>query len=439
MIKKVRLINWKSHKDSVFEFEKGTNVLIGVIGAGKSAIMDGLCYALFGTFPALNSKRLSLDEVIMNKPSEMDYAKIELGFEYNGKTFLVERSIFKGKKANEAKLFCGDEFLAGPKTGDVNKKIEEILEINYELFSRAVYSEQNQIDFFLRLSPRERKQKFDELLDLEKYEKVRSNAVSLNNRLKKTTEDKQKWLKEIQEKVDEKRIIEQEKKLKIKETLNKELTEKIEKEKKELDELKKQLKETEGKEKEFNSLKELKSRAEGKIDSLKKEVDGKKLTDEKSLKEKIEKENAKENEIKKGIELEIEEIAVLESKESEAKKFLHELKKAKSRCPICESSLEEEKKKELNQRKENELNELKEKMEDNKKRRIEWEKKLKEKHEEIKLLEKEIELSKKAMQLRELENELEKTMKKLKELNHNEKESLELTGKTCPECGFIGP
>jgi len=51
--------------------------------------------------------------------------------------------------------------------------VEKAIEINYNLFSRAVYSEQNEIDSFLRLSPKDRKTKFDELLDLQKYEAVR--------------------------------------------------------------------------------------------------------------------------------------------------------------------------------------------------------------------------------------------------------------------------
>ena len=40
------------------------------------------------------------------------------------------------------------------------------INLNYDLFSRAVYSEQNQIDYFLKLTASQRKEKFDELLEI---------------------------------------------------------------------------------------------------------------------------------------------------------------------------------------------------------------------------------------------------------------------------------
>ena len=64
MITKLRLENWKTHKDSELEFDKGTNVLIGKMGSGKTSVIEAICYALFGTFPALNRKEVSIEEVI---------------------------------------------------------------------------------------------------------------------------------------------------------------------------------------------------------------------------------------------------------------------------------------------------------------------------------------------------------------------------------------
>ncbi|MDO8627862.1 MAG: SMC family ATPase, partial [Candidatus Diapherotrites archaeon] len=208
MIKSVSLQNWKTHRETKMDFGKGTNVLIGIVGAGKSSVMDAICYGLFGTFPGLNAKRLSTDEVIMNSPNEMDYSKVEVEFFYKENEYKVERMLYRGKKVNEAKLYKNNEFFIGPKPSDVNEKIEELLELNFDLFSRAVYSEQNQIDYFLKLTPAQRKQKFDELLDLEKYETARSNAVLIANRLKKNLEEKTNWVKELSGKMNEAEISE---------------------------------------------------------------------------------------------------------------------------------------------------------------------------------------------------------------------------------------
>lgn len=196
MIDSVHLQNWRSHQDSVLEFKPGTNVLVGVMGSGKTSVIDAICFGLFGTFPALSNRRVTLDEIIMQKPQSASQATVRLAFSYNNKPFIVERTIFRDNKSSQAKLYCNNHLIAGPKPGEVTERIQRELHVDFNLFSRAVYSEQNQIDFFLRLSPRERKQKFDELLEIHKYETARQNAVLVANRIKRIAQDKQKWVTE---------------------------------------------------------------------------------------------------------------------------------------------------------------------------------------------------------------------------------------------------
>ena len=65
MISSIELVNWRSHKHNVLGFQKGVNILIGIMGAGKSSVMDALSFGLFGTFPALVHRRTSLDGLIL--------------------------------------------------------------------------------------------------------------------------------------------------------------------------------------------------------------------------------------------------------------------------------------------------------------------------------------------------------------------------------------
>ncbi|MBT7241389.1 MAG: AAA family ATPase, partial [Candidatus Diapherotrites archaeon] len=39
MIEKLELTNWRTHKESSLEFGKGTNVIVGVMGSGKSSLV----------------------------------------------------------------------------------------------------------------------------------------------------------------------------------------------------------------------------------------------------------------------------------------------------------------------------------------------------------------------------------------------------------------
>ena len=69
MLNSLTLRNWRTHKETTLEFGKGTNVIIGVMGSGKSSVVNAISYSLFGTFPAMKNKSVSLKEVIMNKPN----------------------------------------------------------------------------------------------------------------------------------------------------------------------------------------------------------------------------------------------------------------------------------------------------------------------------------------------------------------------------------
>ncbi len=357
MIEKVRLQNWKTHADSSFQFDKGTNVLIGQMGSGKSSVMDAVCFALFGTFPSLQSRKVSLEETLTNKPNKADQAFIELEFSYKGKKYRVERTV-KRKGNSEAKIYCEGKFLAGPKPRDVNQEVEKAIEINYNLFSRAVYSEQNEIDYFLRLSPKDRKTKFDELLELQKYETVRGNAVTALNRLKAKAKDKRKWVEEQksqarpeEEKGLKERILEKEKE-------NKELLETIEKKTAGLEKLEKSVKGMEKTETEFRRLqnatgekKAIKKQLEKDIDEMKKEAQ-KSPKEIEAVFEALEKEEKEKEKQAKETEQKLEkareqkssaekQAALNQNKAEELSKHLQELQGLGAECPVCKQKLEE--------------------------------------------------------------------------------------------------
>ncbi len=365
MISKIVLENWKTHKHSVLEFGKGTNVLVGVMGSGKTAITDAISFSLFGTFPGLLAKRVALDEVIMAKPETAEQAKLVLEFDYKQKNYSVERIVYRGKKVNEAKVYCEGRLVAGPKVNNANEKIEEILEVNYDLFSRAVYSEQNQIDFFLRLSPGERKQKFDELLEINKYETARANAVNVSNQLKRIAADKQAFLKEQRQRLSETSIKELEKRAEEKRQKQKELEKKAIETQKEETTLAEKIKALSEKEAQHKFLKELVSKGTGKTEAFeaelrqkKKELDcwkGKSIETELQELEKKEKELDSQNaESEKELKKARSEQAALsqaegavENRLKQIQKYLSELEKTKANCPVCRKPLEEHSKKQI--------------------------------------------------------------------------------------------
>ncbi|MEM4222150.1 MAG: SMC family ATPase, partial [archaeon] len=196
MIKRILLENIRSHERSELYFDKGTNVLIGPMGSGKSTVLNAICFALFGTFPELQQKKIKVDDLLMDKPKKKDRGFIELEFTNGNEVYVVRREIKRGKGSN-AEL-RKDSFLIEVSPQRVTEKITEILGINYDLFSRAVYAEQNRIDYFLEIPKSQRKMKIDELLKIEKYENARKSIITLCSRLESRIQDIQNFLKYIQ-------------------------------------------------------------------------------------------------------------------------------------------------------------------------------------------------------------------------------------------------
>jgi len=183
MITKVKLKNFRSHLDSELDFSSGTNALVGILGSGKTSVMNALCFGLFGTFPDLQAKKVKLDDVIMNKPSVKDQAEVVVDFTVDDKNYSVMRVIEREKGTTYSEIREGDKLLDAPNSQRVTELVGKILKVNYELFSKAIYSEQNQLDYFLTLPKGERMRRIDNLLTIDKFEKARSSAVTLRNKL----------------------------------------------------------------------------------------------------------------------------------------------------------------------------------------------------------------------------------------------------------------
>lgn len=179
-ISRVRLQNWKSHLDSEFEFSPGVNALIGIMGSGKSSVMDAISFALFGTLPAHKSRAIGLDDLVMKKPQRKKEASVEIEFRVGNNTYNVKRAIEPGKGTTRAEIRRNGELVEVSPHG-VNRVVEDVLQMDYDLFSKAVYSEQNGLDFFLRVPKGKRMEYIDRMLKVDRFEDARSNTVSLRN------------------------------------------------------------------------------------------------------------------------------------------------------------------------------------------------------------------------------------------------------------------
>jgi len=360
MITRVRLKNWKSHLDSDLRFSNGVNVLIGVMGSGKSSVVESISFALFGTFPGLKSRRLELDHLIMKKPEKKQHCQVELEFMIDGKSYYVKRVIDRGKGTGHAEIRRDGELLNVNARG-VTDEVVRALQMDYDLFSKAVYSEQNGLDYFLRIPRGKRKDEIDRMLKVDRFEKARGESVAIKNKVRTRKEERTKLLSDLEREGIPERLRRTMAELgKLQKQLD-DLDGQLSRVRKDVGALSGKVSEAERLERELNvskvQLEGTKSGLEGVIDNIeriKKRFKGKTLegldAEVKERAENIIRKSEKISETEQSIEKKRSELASVNSMIKLTRDSISSLQRAGARCPVCDSDIKADKREELSKK-----------------------------------------------------------------------------------------
>ncbi len=179
MFSSLKIVNWRSHKESTINFSKGINVILGDMGSGKSSLIDALCFALYGTFPALKSKACSLED-LPNKNLNAKNFLVELLFTIDKTSLKIQRT-FDGK-TSKASLWVNDKFVEGTQPSRTNEALQSYLKVSYDDFISVNYSSQGSIDYFINLTPKERRLELDAFLALNKLNDLNEQSKIFKNK-----------------------------------------------------------------------------------------------------------------------------------------------------------------------------------------------------------------------------------------------------------------
>lgn len=182
---KLELMGLNSYTDKqIIDFEKLTSRglfgIFGNTGSGKSTILDAITIALYGdisrdTTDYINS---SCDKAIVKY-------EFEIGSKNNRKRYFVERTIKNsatgGTKTSRVLLGeikdSGDLNVLADKVGEVKSKIQDIIGLTSDDFTRSVVLPQGKFSEFLKLQDRDRRKMLERIFNLEKYGEKLSNKV----------------------------------------------------------------------------------------------------------------------------------------------------------------------------------------------------------------------------------------------------------------------
>ena len=148
--------------------------LVGPTGSGKSTVIDGITFALFGAVARYDDNR-AVAPVINQLSTE---ARAELEFEVDGERYTAVRVVRRtdaGATTKEARLERGVEILAG-RASEMGEAVEKALGLDFDRFTKTVVLPQGRFARFLHDQPRDRQEVLRQLLGLDLYTRMGAEA-----------------------------------------------------------------------------------------------------------------------------------------------------------------------------------------------------------------------------------------------------------------------
>ena len=158
----VRLCNFRQHVDTRISFDTGLTGIIGPNGTGKSTILEGIAWALYG-MPAARGTR---ESIRFNRAPPRSQVKVELDFDLGGHRYLVSRGLTNA----ELYLDGASAPIANTITG-VTELLRRRLGMSLDEFFNTYFTGQKELSVMAAMGPSERAQFLSRVLG---YEKLRT-------------------------------------------------------------------------------------------------------------------------------------------------------------------------------------------------------------------------------------------------------------------------
>jgi exonuclease SbcC len=167
--------------------------ITGPTGAGKSSLIDAVAYALYGRVPRVTA------EVGAVISQGLDRMRVTLEFLAGEERYRVYRET-RRKGAPNVRLDRwrdGDWQPQLDRAREVTERIEQIVGLDYDGFTRSVLLPQGQFQEFLAGSAEKRRAVLGSLLRLDVYNRMRSRATSMAAEMKTRLDERERTLEAL--------------------------------------------------------------------------------------------------------------------------------------------------------------------------------------------------------------------------------------------------
>ena len=199
IIKKIILENIRSYKSQEIVFPPGSTLLSGDIGSGKTSILLGIEFALFGLQPGQRGSSL-----LRNGENE---GRVIMGFEVENKNVVIERTLKRGKSVSQD--YCSIKINEEKKELSVTELKNKVLEIlNYPgefskkqniLYKFTVYTPQEEMKQIILQDPESRINTLRHVFGIDKYKKILENVSAVSLKLREEKRVKESLILNLEE------------------------------------------------------------------------------------------------------------------------------------------------------------------------------------------------------------------------------------------------
>src|SRR5258705_382280 len=169
-LSRLRLRHFRQHADTTIEFDRGLTGIIGPNGSGKTTILEGIAWALYGT-PAVRGTREGIRS--LRAPARAR-VQVELDFELAGHRYQVSRSL------TSAELYLdGASTPIANSVSGVTDLLRRRLGMTQQEFFNTYFTGQKELSVLAAMGPAERAQFLSRVLG---YERLRGAQALVRER-----------------------------------------------------------------------------------------------------------------------------------------------------------------------------------------------------------------------------------------------------------------
>jgi exonuclease SbcC len=185
-LERIQIENLWCYENATIEWGHGMTVIAGSNGSGKSSLLEGIFFALYGSEAGVAMGR-SLDGILRLESSQ---GVVSLSFLHDGRRYTARMAlkrrgdqVISEREASTLQSEQGEQWVG---VREVVAQIESLFGMSRDDFVNCLYVRQGEIDRLIRANDDERKQMIDRLLRLEKLDaysrRVKEGAQRAVNR-----------------------------------------------------------------------------------------------------------------------------------------------------------------------------------------------------------------------------------------------------------------